>query len=313
VLRILSVLRRFRSRRLSATMLTLSTTALLAWIPAHLALVAVNDDGTILRTSLATADDRAVRDQVGGIVAAGGALIGSPAALRQVADVLRSSAPLSGAMSEAIVETWLLTRDRVMVQFERPEGTPAAPVTVPVGPLLSAAGLGFTRDDLRALPPLDQAAAGLEGTDLDMLFAEAGGEFGAVSIGEHGLELPLVTATQVAQLDTAHTWAVQIDRWGLVVAVLAGAVGVIATRRAWRALAILSGLVAVSAALAPLLLSLFGESLAGGSRGAGAALVAPALTAAPAVVGGWSGPVAVAAAVLAVVFLGLHRARGRRH
>ena len=329
MLRLLSFVRAFHSRRLSAMMLALATAALLLWIQVHAALAALTDDGTILRSSLAVADDRAVREQLGGLITAGGELIGSPPVLAEVTGAILSDAPLSGPMTEALAETYLITRDRVMAQFGAGAHTP---VSVPVGPLMAALGIDFTADDLAALQagvPLPseqdvaQAAEGLEGVsvpgfegfDISELFGDAAGgiaALGTVTFGEHGLEIPLVSAVQVEHLETAYTWGTRIDRWGLVVAAVAAVIGVASARRPWRSLAILFGLVAGAAAAAPLVFGWVSGLLSTGALGAWALLIAPVLSATQTQVGAWLTPAAVGAGVLAVAFLALHLLRGRR-
>lgn len=276
---------RWNAPKLSRFLLWASAALLTAWLQAHLVLAAVHDDGTTVRNAITVYNSGEVRDQVSGAVdwafdqdasIAGGSpeLIATQTAVRAA---LHGGA-ISPAVSAALVASLLDMRDDALAQFA--SSAPTHALTVDLEPLLIALGVEITpelRSAVSASTPLAQGAT---------------------------LDLPILAAAQVDTLRTRYHWAVLIDRWGLLVAAVAGFVGIVLARRPLRTFSIA---LMVGGALAILAIPLFGflrDWLIGGGIGAWGALMTPLITSAISELTPWLMPLGIAAIVVGAGIFG---------
>lgn len=175
-------------------------------------------------------------------------------------------------------------RDDAHTQFASPGPTHA--LTLRAEPLLSALGITVT--------PELRAALGLP--------------------ADTALEIPLQSAKQVEELRTRYTWAVLINRWGLVVGAVAGLVGLILARRPLRTFSIALVIGGALCFVAIPLFSLLHDWMIGGGVGAWGPLLTPLVTAAMAEIRPWLVPIGIASVVTGAALFGwvLYRSRTAR-
>ncbi|MWC00137.1 hypothetical protein [Agromyces seonyuensis] len=264
----------------SAWLLGVASLVLTGWLQAHLAIAAIHDDGTTLRNALAVVDDSAMRSAFGGVLSSAVAGAGDAPEVQTAIGAIETAPALSGPVADALAATVLDARDQVFAQFERPAGTPATAISVPLGPLLGALGIPVTPETL--------AAAGL-----------------AADADPAALSYPLIDAATVDVLQQRYGWLAFLDAWGLLIAGVAAAAGVAISAKPLRTAAIALVLAGIVCLMAPILFGLLHDWIAGGGIGAWSLLAGPLLDSAVGELTPWLLPIGIVAAVLGAGLLAL--------
>ncbi len=282
------IFNRIKHVGVSAVALALASLALAAWLHSQVTMFIAAVDRPTVERVLVLADDPTVRGSVGGLLQGAVDLAGGAPELEQLVATIESGPKLEGSEADTLTQALLTTRDRVLVQVDRPAGAPVQAVSVPVGPLIGALGIPVSGDTLQQM--------GVPATD--------------------GLELPLLPAQQVQTLLWNYTFAMLFARWGLILAGILLIVGLATSRRPVRALAILFGIAAAVAWVAPAALSAVQSWTADGGAGAWGAPLSPLLAAGDAFLKPWLLPSAIVATaatvLLAVAAVAVSRRRTAR-
>ncbi|SFS04827.1 hypothetical protein SAMN04487846_1876 [Microbacterium sp. cf046] len=281
---------RLNAPRASRWLIGTSMLLLTLWLQAHLALAALHDDGTTVRNAITVYNSGDVRGQLSGAVDwvfdRGAELSSADAELASVNAALAAalqSGTITAPVSSALVDSLTSARDDLLAQFDGE--APVRGLAIGIGPLLSALEIPVTPELVQSL--------GLPASAV--------------------LAVPVADAQTVEVLRQRYGWAVLIDRWGLLVGMIAGAAGVILSERPLRTLAIVLG---IGGALCLLAIPLFGvlnDWLVGGGAGGWSPLVAPLVTSAVDQIRPWLLPVGVGAMIVgAASFVGLLLLERRR-